>query len=154
MNIDLIKENVIFPALMIIGKYSDDAADMVLVTGAVESHYRHVRQIGGGSALGLFQMEPSTHDDIWRNYLMSSRLRKVSDGLTQLTKRPGVYQELEVNPWYAAAMCRVHYLRDRHKLPKAGNRMAQAEYWKRVYNTVKGKGTVGKFLEDVTEILK
>ena len=61
--------------------------------------------------------------------------------------------ELEVNPWYAAAMCAIHYMRDPKPLPKAGDRMEQAAYWKRVYNSPVGRGTVGGFLEKVTAII-
>jgi len=153
MKLDYIKEHVIVPALVEIDCYSDAAMEMVLLTGLIESKYEHVRQGGGGPALGWFQMEPATHDDIWRHFLGGTRTLDIVDGLRSMTylHRIGVAKELEVNPWYGAAMCRVHYLRDPRKLPKAGDRLAQAEYWKVVYNTHKGKGNVGKALEIMTE---
>lgn len=151
MNNNHIKEHIIIPALQAIKSYSDDRLDMVFVTGATESLYQHVRQIGG-PARGWFQMEQATHDDIWTNFLGQSDKKHLVDGLAWLTKRPGVPYELEVNPWYAAAMCAIHYMRFEEPLPKAGNRMAQAVYWKRYYNSSKGKGTVGDFLERATEV--
>ena len=42
--------------------------ERLLGTARVESDLRHRRQIGG-PALGLFQMEPATHNDIWESYL-------------------------------------------------------------------------------------
>ncbi len=153
MKIQFINDYVINPALIAINSYSDDRADMVLVTGAAESLYRHVRQNGGGPALGWFQMEPRTHDDIWRNFLGSSRRIHLLEGLQKLTDRPGAAWEMEINPWYAAAMCSIHYMRDPKPLPDTGDRAAQAEYWKRVYNTSAGQGTIGGFLEKVTAIL-
>lgn len=148
----IVLEKIIVPALSEIGLYSDEAADMVLVTGAVESGYRHVRQIGG-PALGLFQMEPRTHDDLWKSWLGATSRQHVLDGLQRITDRPGDSSELEVNPWYAAAMCRIHYMRDPKPLPAAGDRRGQAAYWKRVYNTPAGKGTEGDFMSRVMRVL-
>lgn len=39
-------------------------AQLVLETIQVESYRTHVRQLGGGPALGLIQMEPSTYEDL------------------------------------------------------------------------------------------
>ena len=47
---------------------------------------------------------------------------------------------------YAAAMCRIHYYRDKEPLPNAGDISRQAEYWKRVYNTPAGAGTEAEYL--------
>ena len=152
MNNDNIKKHIITPALQAINSYSDDRLDMVFVTGAAESLYKHVRQIKG-PALGWFQMERKTHDDLWRNFLGHSRRRHLVNGLAYLSKRPGYSHELEVNPWYAAAMCAVHYMRFPEPLPHTGNRMDQAVYHKKYYNTVSGKATVGGFLEKVTEVI-
>lgn len=151
MNNYNVKENIIVPALQAINSYSDDRLDMVFVTGAAESLYQHVRQIVG-PARGWFQMEQKTHDDLWRNFLGYSKRRHLVNGLSYLTKRPGVAHELEVNPWYAAAMCAIHYMRFPEPLPHAGNRMEQAVYYKKYYNTAKGKGTVDGFLEKVTQV--
>lgn len=150
--IKYVENNVIAPALIAINSYSDDAADMVLTTGAAESLYRHVRQVNG-PALGWFQMEPATHDDIWRNFLGATSRQHLLDGLQSLSKRAGVAKELEVNPWYAAAMCRIHYLRNPQAIPDAGDRAAQAAYWKKWYNTKLGAGTTGGFLEKTYEVL-
>lgn len=152
MNNEFVKKHVIIPALQAINSYSDDRLDMVFVTGAAESLYQHVRQIGGGPARGYWQMEQATHDDLWRNFLGQSSRRHIVNGLAYLSKRPGVPYELEVNPWYAAAMCAIHYMRFPEPLPKAGNRMAQAVYWQEYYNTHEGKGTIGGFLEKVTQV--
>lgn len=146
---DFVRNHVITPALQAIHAYSDDALDMVYVTGVTESLYQHVRQ-SGGPALGWFQMEPVTHDDIWRNYLGPTSREYLVNGLQNLSRRPGMSQELEVNPWYAAAMCRIHYLRNPESLPMEGKRTSQALYWKNWYNTKHGKGTPEKFLEHIT----
>ena len=45
------------------------------------------------------------------------------------------------------AFCRLKYRRDKYALPSCGDLEAQGKYWKRVYNTHKGKGTVEHFME-------
>ena len=69
MNISEIKHQIIAPTLKEIGLYSDTALNLVTGTGLVESGFRVTVQIGGGPALGWFQMEPVTYHDIWENYL-------------------------------------------------------------------------------------
>ena len=43
---------------------SDDAIDLVLVTGIVESRYKYLRQLGNGPACSFWQVEPATCVDI------------------------------------------------------------------------------------------
>jgi len=150
--IDLIRSMVIAPALSAIGAYSDEALDMVLVTGAAESLYQHTRQVGG-PALGWWQMEPATHNDIWSHYLGPTHRQHLLDGLQEISRRPGVSADLEVNPWYAAAMTRIHYMRFREALPPAGDRVAQGRYWKKYYNTSAGRGTTDGFLQKVHAVI-
>ena len=45
------------------------------------------------------------------------------------------------------AFCRLKYRRDRHALPSMENIEAQAKYWKRVYNSEEGRGTVEHFIK-------
>ena len=45
------------------------------------------------------------------------------------------------------AFCRLKYRRDRKAIPSASDIEGQAKYWKRVYNTRLGKGTIEHFLE-------
>ena len=45
------------------------------------------------------------------------------------------------------AFCRLKYRLDKYALPGMDNIEAQAKYWKRVYNSHLGKGTVKHFME-------
>jgi len=45
-------------------------------------------------------------------------------------------------------MCRMHYYRKSEPLPESDDVRALGEYWKKHYNTVKGKGTVDEFVEN------
>jgi len=145
----LIIKHIIKPALQEINAYSKRAESLVFKTGAAESLYQHVRQVKG-PALSWFQIEPRTHDDIWMRFIPARP--ELQRGLERLTFRPGVSSEMEVNPFYAAAMCRIVYLRVSEPLPETNNPVAQADYWKRYYNSMKGAGTTGGFLEKVTEV--
>ena len=46
-----------------------------------------------------------------------------------------------------AVFCRLKYKRDKYPLPLIGDLEGQAKYWKRVYNTKLGKGTIEHFME-------
>jgi len=151
MKNELIKKHIIAPALVAIGAYSDDRLDMVFVTGAAETLYQDIRQHNNGIAVSWFQIERITHDDLYR-FLSANKKQYILDGLIKLTHGRIHFKELEANPFYAAACCAIRYMYEPSPLPKAGQRMRQAEYWKRFYNSAKGKGTEGGFLEKVTEV--
>jgi hypothetical protein len=116
----------------------------VLGTALVESKAEYLQQIQG-PALGLWQMEPATHDDIWANYLKYQHSLGIL--VTQLTTGAALTEgalELVGNLYYGAAMCRVHYRRVAEALPHERDAPGMASYWKRFYNTAKGAGTVEK----------
>ena len=63
-------EYVIQPALESIGMYSEPAEQLLLGTACAESNLGTYLHQVGGPALGVFQIEPATHTDIWENYLL------------------------------------------------------------------------------------
>jgi hypothetical protein len=135
------------PALTALEKGGPAAEQLVLGTGIQESLLVHRRQLGNGPARGLFQMEPATHDDCWENFL---KFRTPLADQVRQTLDPGqhpVASTLEVNDRYAAAMCRVRYLRVPAAMPAAHDIPAMANYWKQHYNTPLGAGTPEEFLE-------
>ena len=125
---------------------SEDAREMLYVTGKAESGYKTLQQYGGGPALGFFQMEPNTAIDIWDNYVMYRP--KYRDKLFSLGFDDGNIEFcLLSNIGLQAAFCRLHYRRVPSALPKVSDLEGQAKYWKKHYNTVKGKGTIKHFME-------
>lgn len=136
------------PALNTIGRGGPIPERLVLGTGIQESLLIHRQQLGGGPALGLFQMEPRTHDDCWINFL---RFRVELGNKVKQTLMPGerpLPATLKTNDRYAAAMCRVRYLRARPLLPKdPADIEGLANYWKQHYNTPLGVGTPEEFLQ-------
>lgn len=142
MQLSSIKHEIIAPTLKEIGLYSDTALNLVTGTGLVESGYRVTSQYGGGPALGWFQMEPATHDDIWRNYLKYRP--ELSDAVSSLCSGENPSASLlRSNPSYAAAMCRVKYLRVPAPLPP-NNAVSLSLYHKKYYNTILGKANATK----------
>jgi len=125
--------------------YSEDAVDLIYKTGNAETGYKHLKQMGGGPAIGFWQVEPATLIDIMDNYVKyRSKLEK---GLKSLGfDRRCMETRVMSNIALQAVFCRLKYKRDRHPLPKANDLEAQAKYWKRVYNTHLGKGTIEHFM--------
>ena len=143
LDIGQLRELVIRPALEALHLYSEAAEELVIGTAIQESGLRYLRQLGHGPALGLWQMEPATHDDLWLNFL--AYRPDLANRVESLVAAP-IPQALAGNLWYAAAMCRVHYYRAPEALPEAGDSEGQAALWKLRYNTPRGAGTVEEYL--------
>lgn len=142
---------VIRPALKVIGLWSDAAERLVLGTALVESRLRYLHQIGG-PALGPFQIEPSTHDDLWKHYFpFRQRLAADVQQLATLSRNP---DQLAWNLGYGAAICRIIYWRRPEPLPAATDIRAMGLYWKEHYNTHLGKGKIEDWIRRAEPILK
>lgn len=123
--------------------YSESAVELLMMTACQESHCgRYIKQLGGGPALGIFQMEPATHSDLWMNYLVYKR--HLVDKINHVAGTTSVDDNLTLrgNLIYQIAMARIHYLRVPERLPRATDVEGMARYWKKYYNTYLGKGTV------------
>lgn len=140
LNLTDVKTLIVAPALEAIGMNSPVAINLVAGTGLVESSYVSLKQIGTGPALGLWQMEPATHADIWKNYI------NAQPALTRTLKTlmtPGnSLAQLTGNLLYAAAMCRIKYFRAPQALPAENDAAGMALYWKAIYNSDLGAGVV------------
>jgi len=135
------------PALLGIKLWTPAAEELLLGTAIVESDLLLRKQLGGGPARGLFQMEPVTHDDIWANYLKYKLDLAKSISAVMTSPAANKLLELEKNDKYASAMARAHYSRAPTPIPQAGNVQAMAKYWKDYYNTWRGQGRETKYLE-------
>lgn len=152
MNAEHLRDYLIVPTLEYLSpeiQVTPAAVELVLGTALQESHLEFLRQLGEGPALGLWQCEPATHDDVWDNYLafqalLASKIRGLASQHLWQQDRHG---ELVRNLAYACGICRVHYRRVREPLPAAGDTYAQAVYWKRYYNTERGAGTVSDYVQ-------
>ncbi len=136
------------------GKAPGEAVSLLVETAAAESAFYTRIQLGGGPARGLWQVEPATADDIFENYLQFrpgtfAAVLGVSIGLGItswfMPARSELSDLLEHNDVFCCCMARIVYLRDRDPIPKTVEE--RAAYWKRVYNTPLGRGTVEHYLE-------
>ncbi len=136
---------VIIPVLKSMAMHSPAAVNLLLGTAAQESHLGQYLVQVKGPALGIYQMEPDTHDDIWRNFL---KYRPTLGAIVQQLTFParGMKNQLIGNLYYATAMARVAYYRHPEKLPNADDIVGLAGYWKNFYNTPLGKGTKEEFI--------
>lgn len=137
------EDMVVGPALAEIGLDGAAARAIVLGTALQESGLRYLRQIGPGPALGPFQMEPATHDDIWSNFL--AYREPLADAVKGMRVPGRGAGQMAWNLLYAAAMCRVHYYRVPARLPDPADADAMGAYWKNYYNTGLGSGTAAEF---------
>lgn len=144
IDIDQFTEYVIEPTLEDLGLMSTAASELVLGTALQESHLTYIKQLGNGPALGVCQMEPNTHDDIWKNYLTYRDV--LADAVLDIGGPDS--RELIWNLRYSVAMCRVHYRRVSDPLPQAGDLEGQAQYWKTYYNTELGRGTTEEYIDN------
>lgn len=134
---------VIAPALDLLGLGGDEAEELLLGTALQELKLAHLEQ-HAGPALGVFQMEPATHDDLvaWlgsRPQIEARINRLVISGVPRC-------QQLAGNFYYAAAMARCLYWRVPEGLPRAGDLAAQADFYKRHWNTPEGKATTSEYV--------
>ena len=128
--------------------YSDDALALVVRTGMAESGYRALRGYGKGNpAIGFWQIEPATMKDMIKNYIRYRPGYKKNLISLGMNFKKDVDMSVMSNLAVQAALCRLHYRRDKDPLPSWDDLEAQGEYWKKVYNTFKGRGTVAHFVE-------
>ncbi|MFT8786917.1 hypothetical protein, partial [Gluconobacter oxydans] len=139
LNLSQIKRLWIQPALRAIGL--DDPAHLNIVTGIglVESGYVWLEQLNSGPAKGFWQMEPATHDDIWKNSLPAPSRSRVASGLNRLLYGQPHAADLMISlPLYGAAMCATKILLAPEPIPAADDAAGQAQYHKRWYNSPLG----------------
>lgn len=146
-----LKELIIIPVLKELDLYSHSAINLLLGTCATESNMgTYLKQKGNAPALGIYQMEHATFNDIFENYLtyrpmLMAKFKHCVDCSSLSTI---VASDMIWNLKLATAMCRIHYLRISSPLPKATDIRGLANYYKKYYNTEKGKGSIGKFIAD------
>jgi len=120
------------------------AAQLLLGTALVESRLVFLRQLQG-PALGFYQMEPRTYKDICRWLDTKIGLKEILQTTNYCEILPPV-EALQWNLRLATQFARLHYFRVQERLPDYDDIWAQAAYWKKHYNTSRGKGTVEKYL--------
>lgn len=120
--------------------------NLLLGTLLVESGGVYIKQLGGGPALGPFEMELATHNDCYNNFLRYPANAALL-AVVKSTLGSGVFSgaaAMEGNFYYAAAMARVKYIRVDAPLPSETDAAALAAYHKDWYNTADGATDVSE----------
>ncbi len=141
LDISQFRQYVIVPSLSLLQLYSKDAEELLVFTCATESDGGTLLHQINGPAVGIYQCEPNTHNDLWRNFIIHR-----NDFITQLAMNfaiPSIpdANKLVTDLMYATAICRLHYYRVKERLPSADDVDAMWTYYKKYYNTPKGKAT-------------
>ena len=130
-----VKVAFIDPAMAALELSSPSASMLLLGTAAIESGFTYVRQLGGGPAVGLFQMERPTFDYLCKGFLVTKRRHDLRRRLLEIA---GGYEpdyfDMVTNHKLAAALARLRYYVSPHPIPVTVEE--QAFYWCRVYNGV------------------
>lgn len=155
MNAQQLHDYIIKPTLEYMGNSynSVDARFLLLCTAAIESECGHYIKQVNGPALGPWQMEPETHNDIHVNCDALKNNQDLLDKINNFAHKD-LQCPLTQSPMYACAMARLKYSMDPQALPKynGGTNLdldVFYQYYKRVYNTIHGASTFAKWCDAI-----
>jgi len=131
--------------------YSQAAENLLVGTALQESRLVHLKQFGSGPALGVYQIEPETHMDLWKNFI-NYRQDLRDRILTRTSVIPSLEQQLVTSLSYATIIARLIYWRVAEPMPEAQDLEGLAKYYKKYYNTLAGKATAAEWLEKYRKI--
>lgn len=127
---------------------SDDAAALLLGTAAQESQLLNLMQVPSGPALGPYQMEPATLDDLFDRDLAKPEHAALRAKVEQLLAPvPDRRLQLAGNWAFATAMARIRYIAATEPLPRADDIDGLGKYYVRFYNRG-GAATVAEFVSN------
>lgn len=141
------------------GLYSRDVHNLLMGTAATETDFGQCKTMNSGKDLGLLQIEISTHDDIWENWLPgnSKHMKLVRSVMWPVVPKK---TQLKHNLKYQIMIAAIHYHRAhfQHKCLDRKKFSNDTEYiwwmawvYKKFYNTVHGKGTTSRFFDKYHE---
>lgn len=128
----------------------DNVVKQLYFTAVVESGGgKHTKQLGGGPARSLFQIEPFTAKDVYFRYLESRDSLKETLLKFSALKDTDVSKEkigslLESNPKFAAGIARLVYAMQKSSIPNSDLWEDYANYWKKFYQKGGSKGLSAK----------
>jgi hypothetical protein len=154
INLAQYKQYILQPVLKKLEMYSPEAMALMEGTGLQESGFKYLVQLGGGPAVGFYQMEMDTAEDIVYRYAQNKndefreRITKVIPIPLWLMTSEELKWELTVNLALQVVLARLKYWMVPDPIPPDRDFKAHAEYWKQHYNTPLGAGTVEQYLNN------
>ncbi len=147
LDIAQFRQYILVPTLSKIQLYSKEIEELLVFTCAVESDGGTFLHQVNGPALGIYQCEPSTHTDIWNNYIFSRTslvsLLALNFNINRIPEPDRLLFDLK----YATVIARLHYARLKYTLPNANDVEGLWEYYKQYYNTPNGKAEKDKSIK-------
>lgn len=140
IDVEQFSEYVLVPALTAVGLYSQGAHVLMLGTALIESNLEYLEQIGQGRALGVYQIEESTYKDLARylNRYDNAKLKERCLSACYYVSWPAVDALIHNLKW-ATIMARVKFAMYPEPLPQWDDSQKMAQYYKKYYNTARGK---------------
>lgn len=121
------------------------AVNLLIGTVAQESTVGGITRLKQikGPALGIYQIEPATHKDLWDNYLLTrpdkaDYVRRCGSGNWRM--------DLTANLKYQTVVARLKYWRARFNWPDPTDIRALGAIWDKIYNANPDHGTVEQFV--------
>ena len=152
-----LRDYIIKPSLQLINMYSEGSEELLVAICAQESSGgRYLKQIGG-PALGIFQMQPSTHDNIWTKYLLNSDKEKTINTLGYTVLKGCRYiisppaEVMIHNLYYATMMARCFWLGFEGLIPDKNDLDGIWDIYKEYWNTEDGAAIQSKFFSSYYE---
>lgn len=145
---------IVEPVLSQLRVYSKNAEELLVFTCAAESLGGTLLQQVKGPALGIYQMEPNTYTDIWTNYIRARNQLATLMALHYGCNKIPPVERLIYDLHFATAMARIHYLRMPGNIPDAKDTDGLWEYYKKYYNTEKGKAKKEDSIKKYQDFIK
>ncbi len=147
LDVAQLRNLIIKPALQALNLFTPEAMELLVFTCANESDGGHFVHQLNGPALGIYQMEPNTYNDIWQNYINSRQDLKLQ--LLHNFNAPIMPDEdrMIYDLRFASAMCRIHYARVPKAIPELYDVDGLWNYYKTYYNSSAGKADYHQALE-------
>jgi len=131
---------------------SDNAVELLMLIAAQESKLgEYFEQVGGGGALGMYQIEVATAQD---TTLWASRHRWAAMLLRKYRSNAPIDTDLRCNIAYQTVLVRLSLWRHTEPIPPAHDVVGLANYWKRYHNTYLGKGVVSDAVENYINLVQ
>lgn len=138
LDVKQFRQYIVRPALEAIGLWSEAAEELVTGTAFVESTLNYVKQVGGGPAVGVCQIEPATYSDLCNRVYSHQPLAGLALKVLNMPAFPATADYLMGNMTASVIFCRLKYYLHPDPLPSANDYGAMAAYHKKIYNTSLG----------------
>lgn len=139
--------DIITRTLKQVDMYSPAAVELLMLTAAQESRCGDYIRQTKGPAIGVFQMEPATYNDMWHRVIPreDGLQDKILKAINCTMQPPAERMEWDLK--LAIIMARIKYKSILAALPQANDLSGLAAYYKRYYNTELGAATVEEAME-------